>query len=146
MRTMAWIGVAVVAAVAAAPWPATAAESFEAAEPGPLAELTVFVPVFTAAGDTAEERAHWRETTRTMVGFYGSTPNYAFGDRLNQFDVRLIKNIKFRGYRLRGMFDAYNLFNASTILRERQPYGSTWRQPTAILGARTLKFGVQLDY
>ncbi len=45
---------------------------------GPLAELTVFVPVFTAAGDTAEERAHWRETTRTMVGFYGSTPNYAF--------------------------------------------------------------------
>ena len=75
-----------------------------------------------------------------------TTPNYAFGDRLNQFDVRLIKNIKFRGYRLRGMFDAYNLFNASTILRERQPYGSTWRQPTAILGARTLKFGVQLDY
>ena len=40
--------------------------------------FTVFVPVFTAAGDTAEERAQWRETTRTMVGFYGSTPNYAF--------------------------------------------------------------------
>lgn len=43
-----------------------------------LADFTVFVPVFTAAGDTAEERAQWRETTRTMVGFYGSTPNYAF--------------------------------------------------------------------
>ena len=43
-----------------------------------LVDFTVFVPVFTAAGDTAEERARWRETTRTMVGFYGSTPNYAF--------------------------------------------------------------------
>ena len=43
-----------------------------------LEDFTVFVPVFTAAGDTAEERAKWRETTRTMVGFYGSTPNYAF--------------------------------------------------------------------
>jgi probable F420-dependent oxidoreductase len=40
--------------------------------------FTVFVPVFTAAGDTEEERARWREATRTMVGFYGSTPNYAF--------------------------------------------------------------------
>ncbi len=38
----------------------------------------MFVPIFTAAGDTAEERARWRETTRTMIGFYGSTPNYAF--------------------------------------------------------------------
>lgn len=45
---------------------------------GALDDFTVFVPVFTAAGDTAEERAKWRETTRTMVGFYGSTPNYAF--------------------------------------------------------------------
>ena len=43
-----------------------------------LDDFTVFVPVFTAAGDTAEERGRWRETTRTMVGFYGSTPNYAF--------------------------------------------------------------------
>jgi probable F420-dependent oxidoreductase len=40
--------------------------------------FTAFVPVFTAAGDGAEERGRWRETTRAMVGFYGSTPNYAF--------------------------------------------------------------------
>jgi hypothetical protein len=44
----------------------------------PLDGFTAFVPVFTAAGDTDAERAHWREMTRTMVGFYGSTPNYAF--------------------------------------------------------------------
>lgn len=45
---------------------------------GALDDFTVFVPVFTAAGDTAAEQEQWRETTRTMVGFYGSTPNYAF--------------------------------------------------------------------
>jgi probable F420-dependent oxidoreductase len=40
--------------------------------------FTLFVPLFTAAGDTEEERHRWRETSRTMVAFYGSTPNYAF--------------------------------------------------------------------
>jgi probable F420-dependent oxidoreductase len=43
-----------------------------------LATFTVFLPLFTVVGDTAEERDRWRETTRTMVGFYGSTPNYGF--------------------------------------------------------------------
>ena len=41
-------------------------------------ELSLYVPLFTAVGDTDEERARWWETSRTMVGFYGSTPNYAF--------------------------------------------------------------------
>ena len=42
------------------------------------AELAVFLPLFTVVGDTDEERLRWRETCRTMIGFYGSTPNYAF--------------------------------------------------------------------
>jgi probable F420-dependent oxidoreductase len=49
-----------------------------AAGRGSLDGYTAFVPVFTAAGETAGERARWREVTRAMVGFYGSTPNYAF--------------------------------------------------------------------
>jgi probable F420-dependent oxidoreductase len=40
--------------------------------------VTLFIPMFTAVGDTEEERTRWREVSRTMVGFYGSTPNYAF--------------------------------------------------------------------
>jgi len=38
----------------------------------------VIAPAFVAAGDTEDERAPWREMARTQVGFYGSTPNYAF--------------------------------------------------------------------
>jgi probable F420-dependent oxidoreductase len=40
--------------------------------------LTLFVPLFTPAGATPAERAPLREAARTMVAFYGSTPNYAF--------------------------------------------------------------------
>jgi len=42
------------------------------------AALAVFVPLFTVAGDTPEERAPWREIARTQIAFYGSTPNYGF--------------------------------------------------------------------
>ena len=40
--------------------------------------FALFVPLFTAVGDTEEELARRREACRTMVAFYGSTPNYAF--------------------------------------------------------------------
>jgi probable F420-dependent oxidoreductase len=43
-----------------------------------LSAFTVFVPLFTAVGDTEEERSRWREIGRMQVAFYGSTPNYAF--------------------------------------------------------------------
>ena len=43
-----------------------------------LSNFAVFVPLFTAVGDTDEEQARGREASRSMVSFYGSTPNYAF--------------------------------------------------------------------
>ena len=43
-----------------------------------LSEFAVYVPLFTAVGDTDEEQSRWREASRSMVAFYGSTPNYAF--------------------------------------------------------------------
>jgi probable F420-dependent oxidoreductase len=42
------------------------------------AALTLFVPLFTVAGEDDAEVVRWREASRTMVAFYGSTPNYAF--------------------------------------------------------------------
>ena len=40
--------------------------------------FTLFVPLFTVVGDTEHELTRSREVCRTMVAFYGSTPNYAF--------------------------------------------------------------------
>jgi probable F420-dependent oxidoreductase len=42
------------------------------------ASFSLFVPLFTAPGDSEDERNAWREASRTMVAFYGTTPNYAF--------------------------------------------------------------------
>lgn len=44
----------------------------------PASAFTLFVPLFTGAGDSEEERRQGREASRAMVAFYGSTPNYAF--------------------------------------------------------------------
>jgi len=43
-----------------------------------LSKFALFVPLFTAVGDTDAEQSAWREASRTSVAFYGSTPNYAF--------------------------------------------------------------------
>lgn len=41
-------------------------------------DIAVIVPVMTIVGDTDEERDRERESVRTSMSFYGSTPNYAF--------------------------------------------------------------------
>lgn len=46
-----------------------------------VTDVDLFVPVFAVVGDTQEERARLLRRARTQIGFYGSTPNYAF-----QFD------------------------------------------------------------
>ena len=39
------------------------------------------------------------------------------------------------------VYDAYNAVNASPILSINTRYGTSWRQPTEILAARTIKLG-----
>ena len=73
-------------------------------------------------------------------------PNTMREDRLTQVDLRFSKLITFGQRQLRGMFDAYNVFTASTVLTRNDTYGPTWGRPTGILGARLLKVGVQLDF
>jgi probable F420-dependent oxidoreductase len=41
-------------------------------------DIAVIVPVMTIVGDRDEELDAQRETVRTSMAFYGSTPNYAF--------------------------------------------------------------------
>jgi hypothetical protein len=73
-------------------------------------------------------------------------PNTQFEGRLNQIDVRLTKTLRFGPRRFQGMFDVYNLLNASTILSEVSTYGPTWKRPTEILAGRLVKFSFQFDF
>jgi hypothetical protein len=73
-------------------------------------------------------------------------PNTVRENRLTQLDLRLTKIMRVGRTRLQGMFDVYNVFNASTILAQNNTYGGTWRRPTQILAGRLFKFGAQLDF
>ena len=88
-----------------------------------------------------------RNGTRTIPNC--SAPNTVL-DRLNQTDLRFSKVLSFRSGRLTGMFDIYNLFNASTITAVNSRYGSPnggqWLTPTAFLPGRLFKFGAQLNF
>lgn len=73
-------------------------------------------------------------------------PMTEFEGRLNQLDLRFIRNFRLMGARLQGTFDVYNVFNGTAVLAEVYQYGPTWRNPTAVLDARIFKVGVQMDF
>src|SRR5262249_27412432 len=67
-------------------------------------------------------------------------------DRLTQFDMRLMKVFHVGRRSIQANFDAYNIFNGSTVLAVNTTVGPTYLRPTAILAARLFKFGVQLEF
>ncbi len=73
-------------------------------------------------------------------------PQTMFEDRVNQTDIRVIRNFRFGNARLQAMFDVYNAFNNAGILVINTRYGTSWRRPTNILDARILKFGAQVNF
>jgi hypothetical protein len=74
-------------------------------------------------------------------------PNTMFEDRIQQLDWRLTRTFQFGGTgRLRGNFDVYNIFNASTILVANTNYGATWLTPAHVMGGRLVKVSAQLDF
>ena len=78
------------------------------------------------------------------------SPNTVFEDRLQQMDVRVSRSFRTGALRVRGNFDAYNMFNASNVLnmttRHAGATGGQWLRPIQILGGRMFKFSAQLDF
>ena len=72
-------------------------------------------------------------------------PGTLYGDRLHQLDFRVGKIVKFRGVRSVFNIDVFNALNSSTVLTENSSF-DVWRQPTSMLMARFVKFGLQLDF
>ena len=73
-------------------------------------------------------------------------PQTRFEDRSSQLDLRLTRNFRIHGVRVQGMFDVYNVLNASPILADNTRYGPAWLTPTFVLDARLFKFGMQLEF
>jgi hypothetical protein len=73
-------------------------------------------------------------------------PGTLYGDRLNQMDLRLGKVFRFGARRTAVNFDLFNVFNSNAVLTENLAFGPVWRQPLSIVGARLIKFSVNVDF
>ncbi len=77
-----------------------------------------------------------------------------YGDRLNQLDFRFAKRFTANRVRFQATVDLYNATNSNVVLVQSNNYGATtgatagsaWLRPQAILPARIVKFGVQVNF
>ena len=74
-------------------------------------------------------------------------PGTLYGDRINQFDVRLAKDLKHGRSRTSIALDVYNIFNSSAVTSYNNAFvpGGPWRQPLTILTPRFFKFTVEIQ-
>jgi hypothetical protein len=72
-------------------------------------------------------------------------PGTTYGDRVNQFDLRVGKVFRFGDRRAAVNLDVYNLLNSSAVLTESQAYG-TFRVPQIVIVGRFVKVSTQWDF
>ena len=79
-------------------------------------------------------------------------PRSEYGERLYQLDLRFAKGFSLNRTRFQATLDLYNALNGNTVLVQNNQYGVTtsastaWQRPQAILPARIVKVGVQLNF
>jgi hypothetical protein len=72
-----------------------------------------------------------------------------YGDRIQQIDLRVTRNIPLGTRRLQGNFDVYNVLNAATVQNEQATYrvvDNQWRNAIQVMGGRLFKFSAQLTF
>ena len=73
-------------------------------------------------------------------------PGTAYGERLNQFDLRLAKIFRLKSSgRLNAALDVYNMLNNNTVLAE-SAQATNWLQPFSILPGRLVKFSFEFTF
>jgi hypothetical protein len=76
-------------------------------------------------------------------------PATLYGDRVNQFDIRIGKNLRFGGTRTNVGVDITNVLNANPVLTYNEAFStttSTWLRPNAVLQPRFVKFSAQFNF
>ena len=80
-------------------------------------------------------------------------PGVLYGDRVNEFDVRLAKILKFGRTRTNVGVDLYNIINSAAVLSYNQNFNTTvlsgagsWLQPTSVLQPRFVKISATIDF
>ena len=78
-------------------------------------------------------------------------PGEEYGERVNNFDMRFAKILRFGGTRTNIGIDIYNIFNSNTPTTYEAVYdpatgGANWFRPTAVVQPRFVRFNVQFDF
>jgi hypothetical protein len=108
-------------------------------------------------------RAIWNAPTATVVNpALGRTisggaataaidivaPGQVWGDRVNEFDLKLAKVVRFKQFRSNIGIDVFNVLNSNAVLNFNQAFvpGGTWLQPLQVLTPRFFKISAQIDF
>ena len=75
-------------------------------------------------------------------------PGSLYGDRINQFDLRVAKVLRHRRTRTVVGMDVYNVLNSNAVLTYNNSFvpGGPWLQPLTILAPRLLRITAQHDW
>ncbi len=76
-------------------------------------------------------------------------PGTLFGDRVNQFDLRFGKLLRFGRARANLAVDLYNVLNSNPVLTYNEqfsPTTTTWLRPNSVLQARFAKLSAQFNF
>jgi hypothetical protein len=73
-------------------------------------------------------------------------PGTLYGDRANQLDLRVAKNLRFRGTRTNVGLDIFNILNANPVLTYNETFNATWLRPTSVLQPRYVKVSAQFNF
>jgi carboxypeptidase family protein len=88
-----------------------------------------------------------RPFTNAQVNAQLVAPGSAWGDRLNQIDLRFTKILNVgRAGKIDLDVDLYNAFNSDAVITELGTFGPAWRLPTTVIQPRFVKFQVRYDF
>src|SRR5262249_11453994 len=75
-------------------------------------------------------------------------PGQVWGNRVNEIDLRVAKNLRFDRMRINVGFDVFNLINSNAILTYNQTFavGGPWLAPQSVLSPRFFKISAQIDF
>jgi hypothetical protein len=75
-------------------------------------------------------------------------PGTIYGNRINQIDFRVAKNLRYRRVRTLIALDIYNALNSSAVLTYSDTFvpGGPWLQPLTIITPRILRLTAEIDF
>ena len=110
--------------------------------PGPL----IVANNIYNAGNRTTLTTLGRNFTLNQANVQLITPGSAYGDRLNQVDLRFTKIVHVGRGSLDLDVDLYDAFNSDAVITEIPTFGGSWRLPTTVIQPRFVKFQVRYDF